>query len=395
MPRRAHAFGPRLQARRAGQPSGGDDDHVGGVGQDRVDIGDDVVPKIDAELGELGEAPVDDAHQVLATRVPCGQPHLPARPRHRLEDDDLVAPFGADAGGLRPTGSGADDDDAPPRRGQRDRVRHRALTTGGRVVDAHRRAALVDAVEAVGGADAWADPCLLPGGDLGDEVGIGEVRPGHPDEVDEALADGVPSGGHIVDLGRVEHGEPGGRPHPTREVEVRGRRHAVDRDDAQQRRSSAMSPRITLTKSIRPSDSKRPRISSPVAASIPPGRVSSMAIRMPTMTSDPTCPRMARSTRSGNRSRFSKAPAVVVGPHVRQRGPELIEEVAVCLDLDAVRPAGDASVPRRPRSHPRCGRGPMPPPAWGSRGPPAPAAATGPGPAASRPAPSRCADRGG
>ena len=74
------------------------------MGQDRGDIGDDVVADLDAEPAELGDAPVDEAEEVLATRVPGGQSYLPTGPRQRLEDDDLVAPFAGDAGGLQPPG---------------------------------------------------------------------------------------------------------------------------------------------------------------------------------------------------------------------------------------------------------------------------------------------------
>ena len=65
---------------------------------------------------------------------------------------------------------------------------------------------------------------------------------------------------------------------------------------------------MTLTKSTSPAASSRASIDSPVGASMPPGSVSSTAMRMPTMKSGPTRSRIAVSTRSPKRMRLSIDP---------------------------------------------------------------------------------------
>ncbi len=130
--------------------------------------------------------------------------------------------------------------------------------------------------------------------------------------------------------------------HRAGEVEVRrrgaSRGSGSPRSDAT---SSAMWPRITLTKSIRPACSNRCKHRQPGSACRCRRRsVSSIAIRMPTMNSAPTRSRIgARAPRQPNRSRPSSVAAVLVVAAVGQRRPELVEQVAVRLDLDAVHPA--------------------------------------------------------
>ena len=64
---------------------------------------------------------------------------------------------------------------------------------------------------------------------------VGDVRPRHADHVELARGDRVPGGGDVGDAGGMEHRQAGGRAHLAREVEVRGRGHAHDRDDVEQR----------------------------------------------------------------------------------------------------------------------------------------------------------------
>ena len=79
------------------------------------------------------------------------------------------------------------------------------FATGGGVMDAQGLVALVDAVEAVGGAHAGPDRVLLAGPDLPHDVRVGDVRPCHADHVELARGDRVPGGGHVGDAGGVEH----------------------------------------------------------------------------------------------------------------------------------------------------------------------------------------------
>ena len=73
---------------------------------------------------------------------------------------------------------------------------------------------------------------------------------------------------------------------------------------------------------------------------MPPATVSSTAMRMPTTNPGPVRSRIAPSTRTGEAQPVLQRSAVVVGAPVRQRRPELVDEVPVGLDLDAVHPAG-------------------------------------------------------
>ena len=159
-----------------------------------------------------------------------GQADLAAGVVRGLVDDDRVAALGRDARGLEPGGAGADDHDAARRLGLGDRVRLLELAAGRGVVQAERHAALVDAVEAVVGADAGADALLLAAQDLRDDVRVGHVGAGHADHVELAAGDGVAGGGDVLDLGGVEGREVGRGADLAGEVEVRGGAHALHRD---------------------------------------------------------------------------------------------------------------------------------------------------------------------
>ena len=138
--------------------------------------------------------------------------------------------LGTDPRGFQATGTATDDDHPTTARRGRDHVGHRQLSTGRRVVDAQRLARLVDPIEAVGRPDAWPDRVLEAELDLADEVWFGHLGAGHPDHVDQAFGDGVSSGGDVVDLRGVQHGEPRLGPDHPGEIEVWRRGHAVDRD---------------------------------------------------------------------------------------------------------------------------------------------------------------------
>ena len=74
------------------------------------------------------------------------------------------------------------------------------------------RRGLVDLVEAVAGADARPDPILLARLDFRDDMRIGDVRAGHPDQVDQPVADRMARCRHVVDPGGVHDRDPQGLP---------------------------------------------------------------------------------------------------------------------------------------------------------------------------------------
>jgi hypothetical protein len=65
-------------------------------------------------------------------------------------------------------------------------MRDRRLAAGGGIVDAQRLAAFIDAVEAIGGADAGPYPVLFAGHHLGGDVRVGDVGACHADHVELA-----------------------------------------------------------------------------------------------------------------------------------------------------------------------------------------------------------------
>ena len=171
----------------------------------------------------FGDAPVDRC-EIISWRRGClgGEADLAAGVVGGLEDDDRVAALGGDARRLEAGGAGADDDDAARACGRGDGVRLLELAARRGVVQAERHAALVDAVEAVVGADAGADALLLAAQDLRDDVRVGHVGAGHADHVELAAGDGVAGGGDVLDLRGVEGREAGRRADLAGEVEVRG-----------------------------------------------------------------------------------------------------------------------------------------------------------------------------
>ncbi len=84
-------------------------------------------------------------------------------------------------------------------------VRQPVFATRRGVVDALGVTSLVDLVEAKAGAHARPDPVLLSRLNFRDDVRIGDVRTGHPDQVEQAVSDSVPGGRHIVDPGGMHH----------------------------------------------------------------------------------------------------------------------------------------------------------------------------------------------
>ena len=93
----------------------------------------------------------------------------------------------------------------------------------------------IDAVEAIGGADAGADVLLAALGDLLHDMRIGDMGARHPHHVELALGDGVAGGGDIVDARGMEYRELRRGAHFAGEIEMRRGRHATDRNDLRQR----------------------------------------------------------------------------------------------------------------------------------------------------------------
>ena len=176
-------------------------------------------------------APIHDADELAPPRMRRGQPKLSARRVLGLEKRDLMAALGRDARCFETGRAGSDHhhlaglldvtDDLMPEGG---------FAPGGRIVDAERLGADIATVDAIGRAHAGPDVVFAAFHDLAGDMGIGEMRPGHADEVELAGLDGVARGGDIRDSRRMQHGHAGCSANAGREIEMRSRRHPVHRD---------------------------------------------------------------------------------------------------------------------------------------------------------------------
>jgi hypothetical protein len=193
-----------------------------------------VAVEINAEATALRNPPVDDADEIAAALGHRGECHLPAERRVRLVQGDSVSAFGEDASGFETCRPAADDDAAPRCGRPAELPRQHQLPAGRRVVDAHRRAGRVDAVEADTGTDARTDPVGVPGCCLHRKVRVGDERPRHPDHVDQAFRHRVSRGRHVGDPRRVHDRDIQLPAHPSGELQVWARGRSHGRDDLRQ-----------------------------------------------------------------------------------------------------------------------------------------------------------------
>ncbi len=217
-------------------------------------------------------------------------------------------------------------------------VRHRRLPPRRGVVDAQGLIALVDAVQAVGRADAGADAVLLSGQHLAGDVRLGDVGAGHADHVQLALGDGVPGRGHVVDAGGVEGREPRRRPHLPGEIQVLRRAHAMDRDDVGQ---GIVGVHVAAHDVQEVHDA---------AAREAPGDLHPVLARQPDVPvlvrHHPHADQEARphgvphglQHADGEAHPVVQAAAILVGAMVGGGRPELVRQVAIGVDLKPIQP---------------------------------------------------------
>ena len=102
-----------------------------------------------------------------------------------------MAPLAGDPGGLETRWPGPSHDHPSGSRGWWDHVGHGCLAARRGVVHTQCLAGVVDAVEAVGGTYAGSDLLLACLDDLDNDVRVGNVGPGHADQVDQPFRDCV------------------------------------------------------------------------------------------------------------------------------------------------------------------------------------------------------------
>ena len=185
----------------------------------------------------MGDAPIDDADELAAARIQGSQAKLSTGVTCCFQDGDAMAALSGDARCFEPCWPGADNDNVARRALRLHHVMgHRGLAAGGRIVNTQRIVAFVEPVEAVGGANAGADVLFPALNNFSDNMRIGDVRPGHADEIELAFGDGMAGSGDVVDAGRMENRKLGKAANLCGEIQMRRGAHAADRDDFGQRR---------------------------------------------------------------------------------------------------------------------------------------------------------------
>ena len=120
-----------------------------------------------------------------------------------LEKRDPVAAFGGDAGGLQPGRTAADHHHTlgvpGSRRGQF------PFLAGAGIDGAVHREALFHCVDAVFAGDALANPVRLPRLQLARQVGVGQQRPAHGDEIGAPLGQDLLGPDWVVDSADGDH----------------------------------------------------------------------------------------------------------------------------------------------------------------------------------------------
>ena len=294
----------------------------------------------DAEALDLGREPLRDAEQILAPRRPRREHDLPARFARRLEHDDLVTtqrrdPRRFQAGRPRPhhhdlaarTGPGLD------------HVRHRPLAPRRGVVQAERIPTDVDAIEAVAGADAGADPVLLAPHHLRDDVRVRHVGARHGHHVDVTFAHAVLRRRKVRDPGGVEDGEPGLALHRGRDVHEGRPRPGHARNGLGQSALVAHLPRDHVHEvahagvGVDLREREAVVLREPALLQLVPHHPESDEEVVP----DP--PAYLLQHFQTEPSPVPEAPAVLVGPAVDERRPELVDEMPLGEELGAVEPA--------------------------------------------------------
>ena len=215
-------------------------------------------------------------------------------------------------------------------------VRHPVLASRRRVVHALGVATLVDLVEAVAGADARPDPVLLARLDFRDDVRIGDMRAGHPHQVDQPVADRMARGRHVVDPCGVHDRDLQGLLDPARELEVRRDRRAHRRDHAGQR---LVAGHVALDDADEVDTLGHHALGDLDAVVVLQATVGVLVERHPDADGEVRPCRLAHCPNHPQREPkpvLEAAHPVLVVAVVGQRGPERVEQMGVGLEFDAV-----------------------------------------------------------
>ncbi len=196
--------------------------------------------------------------------------------------------------------------------------------------------ALVDPVEAVVRPDAGADALFLAAQDLRHDVRVGHVGAGHADHVQLAFGDRVAGGRDVLDLGGVEGREVCRGADFAGEIQMRRAAHALHGDHVGQAGIGVDMPFHDVEEIDHAAGFQAARDFEPVFLREPAGKVfvAGVANADDELAADALADRRQRL--EGKAKPVVEAAAIGAVEIVGQRRPELVHQMAVGLDLDAV-----------------------------------------------------------
>ena len=318
------------------QPAGGDDHHVRRIGQNDLGIRERVEPEGHAHAGAFLKPPLNDLDHLGAAFGLGGQTDLASRIVRSFVYDHLVTAFGGNAGGLKPCRSRAHDHHPAFGGGAGGHMRLFQLAPRGRVVQAKRHPALIDAIKAIVCPHARADAVFFAAHNLGNDMRVGHVGAGHAHHVELAAGNGVAGGRHILNLGGVERREircsldfPG-------EIQMRGRPHPLHRDQVGQASVGVDMTFDHVQEIHHTAVFQTARDFQPIILGQTAGQlfIASIAHTDDKIGANPVANGFQRV--KGKPQPVFKAAAVGAIQIVGQRRPELVHQVAVGLQFDPV-----------------------------------------------------------
>ena len=179
--------------------------------------------------------------------------------------------------------------------------------------------------------------------DFRDDVGVGDVRPGHSHEVDQPVADRVTRGRDVVDAGGVHHRDLQGRLHLAGELEMGCHRGAHRGDHTRER---LVTGHVALDDADEVDALGHEELGDLDAFVVLKAALDVLVERHADADGEVRAggfPNGANHSQREPQSVLDAAHPVGVVATVGQRGPERVEKVGVGLDLDAVEPGFAAS----------------------------------------------------
>ena len=215
----------------------------------------------------------------------------------------------------------------------------RRLAPGCGIVDADRLAG-IDRIDAVAHADTGADLGFASLRDLPRDVRVGHVRARHADHVELAAADRMARGGDVLDAGGVKGRQAGLGAYFAGEVEMRGRALAHARNHAAQSFIAVdmALDHIEKVDEAGTGQTARDRHTLVAAQAALPVFVADEPRAKEEIRTDAPPHRLEH--RHAETQAVIDRSAIFVGPPIGGGRPELVDEVAVALEFDAIEPAG-------------------------------------------------------